>query len=88
MKLTQAFEQTLTDIKAQVRKEKSLDKEQREERILALYKDTIFSYSHDYEVLMLEVENVGYDATGKEIDGSELPEVAQKIRNFIENTRI
>ena len=88
LKLTQALEQTLTDIKAQVRKEKGLDKEQREERILALYKDAIFSYSQDYEVLMLEVENVGYDATGKEIDGSELSEVAQKIRNFIENTRI
>lgn len=87
LKLTQAFEQTLTDIKAQVRKEKSLDKEQREERILALYKDTIFSYSHDYEVLMLEVENVGYDATGKFVSGTELIPVARIIRSFIFDTK-
>lgn len=81
--LTKKFEQTLMDIKVQVRKEKGLDKEQRAERMLALYKESIFSYSKDYEVLMLEVENVGYDATGKFIEGSELTEVAQKIKDFI-----
>lgn len=88
LKLTQAFEQTLTDIKAQVRKEKGLDKEQREERILTLYKDIIFSYSQDYEVLMLEVENVGYDATGKFVSGTELISVAQIIRSFIFDTKV
>ena len=41
------------------------------------------NYSKDYEVLMLEVENVGYDATGKKIEGSELEEVALQIREFI-----
>lgn len=87
LKLTQAFEQTLTDIKAQVRKEKGLDKEQREERILTLYKDIIFSYSQDYEVLMLEVENVGYDATGKFVSGTELIPVARIIRSFIFDTK-
>ena len=87
LKLTQALEQTLTDIKAQVRKEKGLDKEQREERILALYKDAIFSYSQDYEVLMLEVENVGYDATGKFVSGTELIPVARIIRSFIFDTK-
>ena len=83
--LTQKFEQTLADIKVLVRKEKGLDKEQRAERMLNLYKEAIFDYSQDYEILMLEVENVGYDATGKEIEGSELSKVAQQIKNFISN---
>jgi type I restriction enzyme M protein len=34
---------------------------------------------------MFEVENIGYDTTGKEIEGSELPEVAQQIKKFISN---
>ena len=83
--LTKRFEQTLADIKVQVRKEKGLGKEQRTERMLNLYKEAIFDYSQDYEVLMLEVENVGYDATGKDIEGCELPKVAQQIKNFISN---
>lgn len=83
--LTKRFEQTLADIKVQVRKEKGLGKEQRTERMLNLYKEEIFDYSQDYEVLMLEVENVGYDATGKDIEGCELPKVAQQIKNFISN---
>lgn len=29
------------------------------------------------------IENVGYDATGRKKDGSELPIVSEKIRNFI-----
>ena len=81
--LTKKFEQTLADIKVQVRKEKRLDKEQRAERMLSLYKESISNYSQDYEVLRLEVENVGYDATGKDIEGSELPKVAQQIKDFI-----
>ena len=81
--LTRKFEQTLADIKVQMRKEKGLDKEQLAERMLNLYKESIFDYSQDYEVLMLEVENVGYDATGKDIEGSELPNVAQQIKDFI-----
>ena len=81
--LTKMFEQTLADIKVQVRKEKGLDKDQRAERMLNLYKEAIFDYSQDYEILMLEVENVGYDATGKDIEGSELPKVAQQIKDFI-----
>lgn len=81
--LTRKFEQTLTEIKEKVRKEKGLDKEQRSERMLTLYKESIFNYSKDYEVLMLEVENVGYDATGKFIEGSELDDVAKKIKEFI-----
>lgn len=81
--LTKKFEQTLMDIKVQVRKEKGLNKEQRAERMLTLYKESIFGYSKDYEVLMLDVENVGYDATGKFIEGSELNDVAKKIKDFI-----
>jgi type I restriction enzyme M protein len=83
--LTKKFEQNLADIKVKVRKEKWLDKEQRAERMLNLYKETIFDYSQDYEVLMIEVENVGYDATGKDIEGCELPKVAQQIKSFISN---
>ena len=83
--LTRQFEQTLTDIKTIVRKEKYLDKDQREERILNLYKEAIFIYSKDYEVLMVEVENIGYDATGRTIEGSELKEVALRINEFIKN---
>lgn len=83
--LTKMFEQTLADIKVQVRKEKGLDKDQRAERILNLYKESVLNYSQDYEVLMFEVENIGYDTTGKEIEGSELPEVAQQIKKFISN---
>ena len=63
--------------------EKNLDKEQREEKILTLYKESVFNYFQDYEVLMMEIENVGYDATGKVIEGSELPKAAQQIREFI-----
>ena len=81
--LTQRFEQTLMEIKAKVRKEKGLDKDQRTERMVELYKEAVFNYSKDYEVLMLEVENIGYDATGKKIEGSELEEVALQIRKFI-----
>lgn len=81
--LTQRFEQTLMDIKAKVRKEKGLDKDLRTERMIELYKEAVFNYTQDYEVLMLEIENVGYDATGKRIEGSELEYVALQIRDFI-----
>lgn len=81
-KLTQQFEQTLSDVKALVREEKGLDKEQRAERMLELYKERIFKYSDNYEVLMVEVNNIGYDATGKKIEGNELPEIANKLNSF------
>ena len=84
-KLTQQFEQTLSDVKALVREEKGLDKEQRAERMLELYKECIFKYSDNYEVLMVEVENIGYDPTGTPIAGNELPEIAKKIQSFILN---
>lgn len=84
-KLIQQFEQTLSDVKALVREEKGLDKEQRAERMLELYKERIFKYSENYEVLMVEVNNIGYDTTGKKIAGTELPEVASKIYQFILN---
>lgn len=81
--VTQRFEQTLKDVKAIVQNEKGLDKEQRSERMLELYKEQIFHFVNDYKVLMIEVENVGYDATGKKIEGSELTEVALKIKKHI-----
>lgn len=85
--LTKKFEQTLNDIKIIVREEKGLNKEQRAERMLELYREHIFKYSDNYEVLMVEVNNIGYDATGKKIAGTELPEVASKIYQFILNTK-
>lgn len=81
--VTQRFEQTLKDVKAIVQNEKGLDKEQRSERMLELYKEQIFHFVNDYKVLMIEVENVGYDATGEKIEGSELTEVALKIKKHI-----
>ena len=48
-----------------------------------LYKERIFQFVNDYKVLMIEVENIGYDATGKKIEGSELLEVAIKIKEYI-----
>lgn len=85
--LTEKFEKSLSEVKDSVIKEKGLDKEQRAERVLELYKERIFKYSADYEVLMLEVENIGYDATGKPIEGSELPEAAKQIKEFITNVK-
>lgn len=82
-KLIQQFEQTLSDVKALVREEKGLDKEQRAERMLELYKERIFKYSDNYEVLMVEVENIGYDPTGTPITGNELSVIAKKIQSFI-----
>ncbi|KAA6323273.1 hypothetical protein EZS27_027271, partial [termite gut metagenome] len=29
------------------------------------------------------IENIGYDATGKKMEGNELPKVADCIRNFM-----
>ncbi len=81
--VTQKFEQTLKEVKTIVQKEKSLDKDQRTERMLELYKERIFLFINDYKVLMIEVENVGYDTTGKKIEGDELPEISTKIKNFI-----
>ncbi|MFR3331125.1 MAG: N-6 DNA methylase [Odoribacter splanchnicus] len=81
--VTQKFEETLKEVKAMVQKEKSLDKEQRTERMLELYKERILQFINDYKVLMIEVENIGYDATGKKIEGSELLEVANKVNRFI-----
>ena len=81
--LSQKFETTLSDVKSLVKGEKGLDREAKEERILELYKERIFQYSQDYDVLMLEIENIGYDATGKKIDGGELIDAAKKIQDFI-----
>lgn len=85
--LTKQFEQTLSDIKVLVKGEKGLDKEQRAERILELYKERIFKYSSDYEVLMLEIANIGYDAIGKKLNGSELPEAAKRIKEFVNGNK-
>lgn len=81
--MTRKFELTLKEVKAIVQKEKILDKEQRTERMLELYKEQIFQFVNDYKVLMIEVENIGYDATGKKIESSELNKIAKQIKGFI-----
>lgn len=81
--LTKQFEETLTDVQHLVKTEKGLDKNAKEKHILELYKERIFQYSKDYDVLMLEVENIGYDATGKKINGNELSNATKRIRDFI-----
>lgn len=81
--VTRKFELTLKEVKAIVQKEKILDKEQRTERMLELYKEQIFQFVNDYKVLMIEVENIGYDATGKKIESSELNKIAKQIKGFI-----
>jgi len=86
--LTHQLETILSDIKAKVNEEKELDKEEKEERILELYKKEIFKQIKDYKVKMFEIENIGYDATGKKIDGSELLEVANRIQEFIKKEKI
>jgi type I restriction enzyme M protein len=80
--LTRQMETILIDIKAKVNEEKGLDKEAKEERILELYKEKT-SHIVDYSMTMITLENIGYDATGKRIEGSELEDTAIHIRNFI-----
>ena len=82
--LTEKFEKTLVEIKAKMQGKKGLNKE---EKILELYKEQIFQYSSDYEVLMAEVENIGYDNTGKKVEGNELPEVSNRIKEFIHGNK-
>lgn len=86
--LTQRFEKSLVDIKSQVRKKVGIDKDKRSERMVELYKKSYLAYIDDCPTLMIEVENIGYDATGKIIEGSELVEVANKINTFILNHRL
>lgn len=86
--LTKKFEQTLSDVKAVVREQKGLNKEQQTERILELYKEHILKYSNNYEVLMIEIENIGYDATGKNINQNDLYEAVQCINTHIQKVNM
>ena len=81
--LTRRLEASLCEIKMEVNDEKNLDKEAKEERILELYKERIKLHINNYRIKMFELENIGYDATGKIMEGSELPEVAGYIQQFI-----
>jgi type I restriction enzyme M protein len=77
------LETILCDVKAKVKEEKGLDKEAKEERILELYKEKMAKYIQNYTIKMFEIDNIGYDATGKKIEGSELMDVAGRIQNFM-----
>ena len=81
--LTKQLETALNEIKDSVKGEKGLDKEARKERILELYEEKIAGHIRNYSTLMFEIENIGYDATGKKIDGGELSDVAGRIQKFI-----
>jgi type I restriction enzyme M protein len=80
--LTKQLETILSDIKEEIRKENGLDKEAKEERILTLYKERTAAINN-YPVSMFVLENIGYDSTGKKIEGSELMSVANEIQQFI-----
>ena len=64
-----------------------MDKDQRTEMIQNLYTKSIYQFYNNYEILMVEVENIGYDATGKEIPGSELMEISKQIRKTIDDNK-
>jgi type I restriction enzyme M protein len=81
--LTKQLETTLCDVKAKVREDKGLDKEEKEERVVELYKEKIKPHIKNYQIKMFELENIGYDATGRKMEGSELVEVAKLIRQFM-----
>lgn len=83
-KTTEEYLQILDDIKGIVKSEKEIDKNQRGNRILELYKERLNQKKKNYEIMMIEVDNIGYDATGKETITNDLPEIAKKINDFIE----
>lgn len=81
-KITTKFEEALKDAKNTVNNS-NITKEDKPDKIVELYKEKVLKIIDDYEVLMLNIENVGYEANGKEIAGNELPDAAKKINNFI-----
>jgi type I restriction enzyme M protein len=80
---TLRLEETLKDTKASILHNKKLPKEIREEELIKMYKSRVFEIIKNYDVLMLEIENIGYDATGRKKEGSELKNAASKIKAFI-----
>ena len=64
-----------------------IPKDDKPDKIVELYKEKVFKIIDNYEVLMLDIENIGYEANGKEIEGCELWNAAEKINNFI-NTEV
>ncbi len=80
---TKALETLLKNIKIKINDDKTITKDQKAEAILNAYKQEALKITKDYDVLMLEIENIGYDATGRRKDGSELPEASKKIKSFI-----
>ena len=82
--ITQKYLQILDDVKAIVKSEKEVDKDQRSNRILELYKEQLNQKMKNYEIMMIEVDNIGYDATGKETATNDLPDNADRIKKFIE----
>ncbi len=82
-KTTKKLETLLLDVKAKVKGMKNLTKDEKTEELLKQYKERSLKVILDYEVLMLEIENIGYEATGKSKDGTELPEASKQIKDFI-----
>ena len=81
---TLKFEEALKDVKNTINNS-DISKDDRPDKIVELYKEKVFKIIDNYEVLMLEIENVGYEANGKEIEGNELPDAAERINNFIKS---
>lgn len=85
-KITDKFDEALKDVKNTVNNS-DISKDDKPDKIVELYKEKVFKIIDNYEVLMLDIENVGYEANGKEIEGCELWNAAEKINNFI-NTEV
>ena len=87
IKLTKKLENILCEVKTSVIKGKinTDEKDELEEKILEQYKEKIKPFISDYIIKMFEIENVGYDATGRKIKGSEFDKVAHIIKEFIAN---
>lgn len=85
--LTKKLENILAEIKEKVKKEKKLLQEEKKELILKLYKEQRFKQYPDYKILMLDINNIGYDATAKRIKGNELNEASKKINKFINENK-
>lgn len=84
-KTVDKFETILKDIKHSVKHMKELSTEEKQEKIIEEYKEKIFKIIDDYYVLMLEIENIGYEPNGRKINGSELESASAKINNFIKS---
>lgn len=78
--ITQQLQNAQEKIKESIISKKRLSKEEKEVEILRLYSAQLIKLTQDNPILMLNIENIGYDPTGKPIEGSQLEAAAGAIR--------